>query len=448
MKHIGNVTMTNKNNVCIVGMGFVGLTLSVVMAEAGHKVIGVEVNEDTVKKLKSGKAHFFEVGLEKRLKRVIDNQQLQITSNIKESDGYNYFIITVGTPLDDDGNPRLDMVIKAAKEVSSVMKDDAVVILRSTVRLGTTRNVLLPILEESKIKFHLSFCPERTIEGNALAELNTLPQICSGRNSEDAWLASQLFQSITPTTIRVSSIEAAELVKLLDNSYRDLTFAFGNEVALMCEAVGLNSKEVTEAGNFGYSRTNIAKAGLVGGPCLEKDPHILAHGLAEYNFRPTLITSGRKLNEDLPKTAISKIIPLIKSKNKNFKIALCGMAFKGIPETDDLRGTPSKLVLEELKKAFKDAEIVIQDFACSNKDLEDVFGHKAVSIEDAFRDSDLVVIANNNKRYIDLSLDTLFASMSEDGILYDFWNVIAARSLSNYTNIKYLSLGNIDIKGD
>lgn len=440
--------MIKRNNVCIVGMGFVGLTLAVIMAEAGHKVIGVEINKATVEKLKSGEAHFFEMGLEKRLKRVIANNQLHITSDIKDSDGCNYFIITVGTPLDDAGNPRLDMVKRAAVEVTSVMKDEAVVILRSTVKLGTTRNVILPILEESKIKFHLAFCPERTIEGDALAELNTLPQICGGRNFEDVWLASQLFQSITPTTIRVSSIEAAELVKLLDNSYRDLTFAFGNEVALMCEAVGLDSKEVTEAGNLGYSRTNIAKAGLVGGPCLEKDPHILAHGLAEYNFKPNLITSGRKLNEDLPKIALSKIIPLIKSKSKKLKIALCGMAFKGIPETDDLRRTPSKLVLDELKKAFKDSEIVIQDFACSDKDLETAFGYKSVSIEEAFKGSNLIVIANNNKRYGDLDLDALFASMPEDGILYDFWNVIPARGMSSFTSIRYLSLGNLDIKGN
>ena len=440
--------MTERNNVCIVGMGFVGLTLAVVMAEAGHNVIGVEINKDTVEKLKSGQAHFFETGLEKRLKRVISSRKLHITRDIKESEGYNYFIITVGTPLDNTGNPRLDIVKRAVVEVTSVMKDEAVVILRSTVRLGTTRNVILPILEESRMRFHLAFCPERTIEGNALAELNQLPQICGGRNSEDAWLASQLFQTITPTTIRVSSIEAAELVKLLDNSYRDLTFAFGNEVALMCEAVGLDSKEITEAGNLGYSRTNIAKAGLVGGPCLEKDPHILVHGLADYNFKPTLIASGRKLNEDLPRLAVSKVIPLIKHKNQKLKIALCGMAFKGTPETDDIRGTPSKLVLDELKKAFIDAEIVIQDFACAGKDLESTFGHEAVTIEEAFKDSDLVVIANNNRRYSYLDLDALFASMPKDGILYDFWNVIPARGISNFTSIKYLSLGNLGVEGE
>ena len=118
----------------------------------------------------------------------------------------------------------------------------------------------------------------------------------------------------------------------------------------MCEAVGLDSTEVTEAGNLGYPRTNIAKAGLVGGPCLEKDPHILIHGLAKYDFKPTLITSGRKLNEDLPKIAISKIKPLLKFKNTNFKIALCGMAFKGVPETDDLLG-----LNEDQQRPFLDA---------------------------------------------------------------------------------------------
>jgi nucleotide sugar dehydrogenase len=411
--------MTEKDGVCIVGLGFVGLTLAVVMAEAGHSVIGVEINRDTVQKLRTGETHFFEAGLALRLNRAMLSQKLKITDDINESLGVGYFIITVGTPLDTMGNPRSDMVKRAAQEVSSVITDDAVVILRSTVRLGTTRGVILPILESAAVRFHLAFCPERTIEGNALTELRSLPQICGGVNPDDAWHAAQLFQSITPTTIRVSSLEAAELVKLLDNSYRDLTFALGNEVAVMCEAVGLDSKEVIDAGNLGYPRTNIARPGLVGGPCLEKDPHILIHGLADFNFEPTLIAAGRKLNEDLPRIAISKVMPLV-SKKKNIKVALCGMAFKGIPETDDLRGTPSKLVLNEIMAAFPDAEVVIQDFACTVRDLETAFGYKAVAITEAFDDADLVVIGNNNKRYADIDLDSLLASMSSGGILYDF----------------------------
>ena len=132
MKHV------NPKKICVLGMGFVGLTLSVVLAECGHHVIGVEINQETVNKLNSGAAHFFEASLNNRLKKVIRNHSLLITNSIEDCNYCSFFIITVGTPLDATGSPRSDMVVRAGSEVESVMPDDYVVILSSTVRLGST----------------------------------------------------------------------------------------------------------------------------------------------------------------------------------------------------------------------------------------------------------------------------------------------------------------------
>ena len=427
--------------ICVIGMGFVGLTLSVVLAECGHEVLGIEINKNTVDRLNSGSAHFFEKGLNSRLAKVISNKTLKISDDINECRECRFFIITVGTPLDIEGSPRSDMVERAAKQVASVMKEDSIVILRSTVKLGTTRNNVLPILEESGKKFHLAFCPERTIEGNALEELRTLPQICGGLTCEDSWSAAQLFQSLTPTTIRVSSFEAAELVKLIDNSYRDLFFAFGNEVAQICEAASVSADEVIKAGNLGYSRTNIAKPGLVGGPCLEKDPHILIDGLKNYNYTPKLIEYGRKTNEELPGYVVKKLSPPLLCFSQPLKIAICGIAFKGKPETDDLRGSPTKIVIDEFKSAFPDADVVVQDFACTNADLKSFSGCESVDIAEAFHDAHLVVVANNNAKYESLNVEPLFESMMHGGLFYDFWNVVNIDSITNSKNIKCYSYG-------
>lgn len=434
------------NKVCILGMGFVGLTLAVVMAECGHEVIGVEINPDTVAMLSSGEAHFYEVGLEARLRRALANGSLKITTSIEDCRACDYFIITVGTPLDKAGNPRMDMVERAASEVAAVMPDGALVILRSTVRLGTTRKVVKPILDKTGLSYSLAYCPERTIEGNALAELRSLPQVCGGLTKDASWKAAQLFQSLTPTTIRMSNLESAELVKLLDNSFRDLFFAFGNEVAMMCEATGLNAREVIRAGNLGYERTNIAQPGLVGGPCLEKDPHILAHGLRDFDFVPELISRGRQLNEELPREVAVQLSKLLQDAPKDLKIAICGMAFKGRPETDDLRGSPSFLVLKELHAAFPDAKIVIQDFACTDDQLRDFFGHEPVDIEGAFQDSHLVVVANNNRNYEHMDVGKLVSLMKDGGILYDFWNVVPVDNFATGSRVKCLALGALSSK--
>ena len=387
--------------ICIVGIGYVGLTLAVVMAERGFDVIGLEINTGIVAKLTAGEPHFHEVGLEPRLREQLALGRLRFDSDHRTDDvrDCRVFILTVGTPLDDAGRPRMDMVSRAATEVADSMSDGALVVLRSTVKLGTSRDVVKPILDAAGKKYHLAYCPERTIEGNALAELRTLPQIIGGFDQASAWRATQIFQEITPTTIRVSSIEAAEIIKLLDNSYRDLFFAFGNEVALLCDAAGLDGIEVINAANTGYQRTNIARPGLVGGPCLEKDPHILENSMERYDFMPQLISVGRRLNEELPQRIVEMVVAqLTGDEAPDMKITFCGLAFKGRPETDDLRGTPARLMIAAFQERFPKARLCGQDFAVRDEDIEGL-GVEPVDVEGAFAGATVVIIANNNAKY-------------------------------------------------
>lgn len=428
--------------ICILGMGYVGLTLAVAMAECGYRVVGLEINPKTLAALKEGTAHFFEAGLDARLARQVKAGNLSFTGDIMDEDGSSgaAYVITVGTPLGSDGLPRMDMVRRAATEVAAAMPEGALIILRSTVKIGTTREVAKPALDESGKKYSLAYCPERTIEGRALEELRRLPQIVGGLTSDDAWAATQIFQRITPTTIRVSSLESAELVKLLDNSYRDLFFSFGNEVALLAEAAGLDGIEIINAANTGYERTNIARPGLVGGPCLEKDPHILRVSMERYGFVPKLIATGRQLNEDLPVSILKLVDEVTEDLGPKPKIAICGLAFKGRPETDDLRGTPSKYVIEAVKERYPDAEVVGQDFAVKDADIE-TLGLAAVDVDGAFKDAKLVIIANDNMRYRNIELDRLMDTMAKPGVVFDVWDALQADRTVTPEGVTYIRLG-------
>ena len=266
--------MKKDYDIVVVGLGYVGLTLSVALAEAGFRVLGVEKRKNVVDLTNSGKPHFDENGLTIALNRVLKSNFFSASVDMKNVTCSSY-IISVGTPINQEGIPRLDYIENAIKEVAESMKDDSLIILRSTVKIGTSKNVVSRILKNTGKNFHIAMCPERTLEGRALQELKSLPQII-GSNSKEGFLrAENIFRKITKTIVKVSSLEAAEIVKLVDNTYRDVQFAFANEVARICESFNVSALEVISSGKLGYERTNVSLPGLVGGPCLEKDTLVL-----------------------------------------------------------------------------------------------------------------------------------------------------------------------------
>ncbi|MGH7682924.1 MAG: nucleotide sugar dehydrogenase, partial [Vulcanimicrobiaceae bacterium] len=282
--------------VCVIGLGYVGLTLAATMAEVGFTVLGVEKRRDIVEAIRENRPHFHEPGMREILERALNSGSLEVSTEMPKDCAVDVFIITVGTPLSADGHVRLDMVTSAAHEVSARLREGALVVLRSTVRLGVTRNLAAPILNATGKQFDLAFCPERTVEGQALAELRWLPQIVGGYDHDSAVRAAQLFQFITPTVIKVSTLEVAETIKLIDNVQRDVMFGFSNEVARICDASGVNAGEVIQAGKLGYPRTNLFMPGPVGGPCLSKDPYILIEGLRPFGIVPEIAHAARKGN--------------------------------------------------------------------------------------------------------------------------------------------------------
>lgn len=431
--------------VCIIGLGYVGLTLAAVMAEVGFHVIGIEKRENLLSKLKSGEPGLFEPGLNTLLKKVISDGSLELHHHIPTNCQATVYIITVGTPVDDDNRINLDSIIDISETLSSLLKEEDMVLLRSTVKLGTTRSTVLPILQKSEKNIHLAFCPERTIEGQAMEELRYLPQIIGADDLSATLRASQIFQFLTPITIRLSDYETAEMVKLVDNARRDVTFAFSNEIAKLCNAIGINADEVISSGRFGYSRTQLPTPGPVGGPCLSKDSHILVQSMQDlYGIMPEITAAARNVNEKQPEEVVNFLRDYLNSL-ENFPekpiISLLGIAFKGRPATDDLRGTTARPIFEALKRAFPQALFWGYDPVVDSENLKQFGLCPKGDLKDAISGAHLVMILNNHPIFSSIEIEQLSVGMARPGVIYDFWNCFK-KKLSLPKGVQYISLGN------
>ena len=428
--------------VCVVGLGYVGLTLAITLADCGIIVYGVDSKKETVSSLKNGKPTISEKDVDSLLKKHLGTN-LHVLENIPDMD-FDAYMICVGTPLNSTNSPILDYIISASEETGTRLRKGQIVILRSTIPVGTSRKIVIPILEKksnlkSGVDFDVIFAPERTAEGVALSELKTNPQIIGSLTSEGIEKASQIFKQMTPTIIPVSSIETAEMMKLIDNTYLDVRFAYANEIAIICEILKLDAKECIEKANFQYPRNNISVPSPgVGGPCLSKDPYILAHVAKQYGYKPELISHSRWVNEYIPSFLAKKVVRKIEmaGKKENSKIFIIGFAFKGNPETGDIRNSPTLILVEELKKHF--ANIVGYDPVVPASDIENI-GITVNTVQGGFEDADCVIIMNNHKSYHSLNVKELLRSSSKPCVFVDCWSMF--RDLVKEDGIIYTGVG-------
>lgn len=430
------------NHVCIVGLGYVGLTLAVAMANAGFRISGVERNKGVATMIRSGRAHFSEDGLDEPLAQAVADGRLTVHDDLPPGLGADAYIVTVGTPVDERHKVRIAPLQNALGEVARALQGGEIVMLRSTVGVGASRRVVKPILDATGKAYDLAFCPERTVEGKALLELSTLPQIVGGSNAQSAERAAAIFGRLTPDTLTVSTLEAAEMVKLINNTFRDLTFAFANEMAAAAEAGGISALEVLKAANFRYPRGGIPLPGPVGGPCLEKDPYILAEAFETFGFTPQISLTGRRFNEALPERIIRRLIDASNGDADSVrKVAVLGLAFKGVPATSDLRGSLAIPLVEQLRKAFLSAAVVGYDPLVDRGEAAARDIVTVGSLAEAVSDADLVVIQTNHAEFRNMDLDVAFAGMKHGGFVYDLWGSHGpnARLLANA--VRYTSLG-------
>lgn len=435
--------------VCVLGMGFVGLTFSLILTELGFQVFGFDIDKQKIQKIANKECPFHEDGLDSYLNRYVGHNFFPV-DKIPEGKA-DIYIITVGTPIDVNSKiPKISYVEQAAKSIAKVLKSGDLVILRSTVPVGTTRNVVLSIFsEESGLEagkdYSLAFAPERTIAGQAMPELTQLPQVIGGFDQKSTFLTDRLFREVTSTIIDTGSLEGAEMVKILNNTFRDVKFAYANEMALICKDLGLDAVELIQAANQEYTRDQIPLPSPgVGGACLTKDPYILMYSCKDIAHKPEIVSISRKVNELMPieiAKEISEYAELTGKSKNNFKIFIIGFAFKGCPETSDTRGSTTLDLLDQLiEKGFPLSAAFGYDLVVEDKIINS-FQVTPVSLKDGFRDADVVVIMNNHSSYSKMNVFEFLESAKPDCMFIDGWHIFRPEEIESINKVKYSGVG-------
>lgn len=409
----------------IIGLGYVGLTLAIAAADHGVITYGMEVNLHIKECLSKNRAHFFEPGLDELIEK--HNQKMFFcVEQFPENVSFDAFIITVGTPLKKGAKqPNFEYIKSALQSIKHIYDGSQLVILRSTVSVGTTRNIVRPFLAElcgkEEQAIPVSMCPERTVEGKAVEELSSLPQVVSGSSKEALKAAKTLFEQITPHIVEVDSLEEAELVKLYCNTYRDMTFALGNVLCMAAQAFNTDGTKIIRAANQGYPRSSIALPGFVAGPCLEKDAYILTNNMPECASRD-FILSARRFNESLEDVVVGWVERKLGSGSCEKAAVLSGMAFKGVPETSDLRGSSSVYIAQKLVE--KGYTLRLHDYVAHRDEMRQLsLGEVYDSLEDACQGAGVLLVLNNHKKYEQLRP---FPALEQERFaILDAWDVCA-----------------------
>lgn len=433
------------SDIAIVGLGYVGITLAAALADNGFRVLGIEKRREVADSVNSGRSHIFEPGIDGILSRCAGSSLRAVTEWPDELPPVT--IICVSTPADPStGAPDLSNLADAAGQISRRMPPDGLVIVRSTVPVGTSRALVLATLRGRNPEASLAFCPERTVQGAALMELRSLPQVIGAVDARSADLAERLFSRLTSSIVHLSSPEAAEMVKLVNNCHTDLLYGFGNEIALLASNHGIDPLEVIRGANEGYTersdgfavvRPRIAKPGFVGGGCLSKDPYLLLQSLGSRDPSLSLVRCARKLNESMPRTAAEDFMGIlggIAADPGACTVLVCGMAYKGVPETDDLRGTPAAPFISALTGRV--GRILGHDYRVGPECTAGL-GAESVGLFDGIAAADAIVLLNDHPGYARDITGPLLSSLGRRILVYDCWRILGRSGVPDAAGVLY-----------
>ncbi|TDB76688.1 nucleotide sugar dehydrogenase [Micromonospora sp. KC723] len=426
-----------RTKVGVVGLGYVGLTLTVALADKGFTVHGADVSPAVLASLSRGRPHIFEPGVEDILAARV-GRDIHVGAELPR-DTVDVAVISVSTPVDNiTHRPNLANLAAAARAVAATCRPDTLVVVRSTVPVGASRRVVLPELRAAwGEQVRLVMAPERTIQGQALRELVELPQVVGGLDAASLAAGIEFFGGLAQTLVPVSGLETAELVKLSNNCHTDLIYSFGNEVALIAERHGLDPLEVIRAANLDYPRPDLAKPGYVGGGCLSKDPYIMIDSAGDR--APFLVGRARQLNEYLPVHVGETVVRMLaqaRGRSHGARLAVLGWAYKGWPPTDDMRGTP----IATMMRVFSAAGVtVLGHDPMVTDDVIRQYGGEPVGLDKAFTDADAVLIINDHPDYRAIRIPELLGG-SRPAFIYDSWRVLDADAVTA-AGIRYAGLG-------
>ena len=437
----------DNKSITIVGLGYVGLTLSLALADSGLMIYGYDIDKDKIKSINNGLTIVRENGIDRLLKEHVNKLFIPITSISDDSDVY---IVCVSTPvknIENSEEPKVNLnhIKNAVESIAKVMKKGALIIFRSTIPIGFTRDYLIPNIEKKSgykcgLDFKVSFAPERTVEGMAMSELRELPQVIGGYDDNSFEETSKIFSKLTSTIVKADSLESAEMVKLINNSFRDYVFAFSNKLSMISAEKNLDINHIINSANKGYPRNPIpAPSPGVGGPCLTKDPFIFSSSLE--NKSHNVFKSSREINQNMHGYIVDRVSNQIKVQKRNMgkkpKILIIGLAFKGNPETGDLRDSSSIEIYNMIKKTNTD--VYGYDFVADEKEIISM-GVKYHSIGEGIEGFDVLMFLNNHEMNTKLNFFTLVRQMNDTPIFFDGWSQFQKEEILKIRPCFYMNL--------
>ncbi|MCM3795945.1 MULTISPECIES: nucleotide sugar dehydrogenase [Priestia] len=404
--------MTKK--LCVVGLGYIGLPTAVMFANHGLYVHGVDVNEKAVELIKNKQLHIEENGLQERLESAVDNGHFTVGTTAEEAD---IFIIAVPSPINEDKTANLNYVREATKSIVPYVRKGNLVILESTVPPRTVEDVMLPVLKETGLELgrelFVSHSPERVIPGKVFEELVNNDRIVGGINEESSRLTVELYKTFVKGNIHVTDATTAEMVKVIENTYRDVNIAFANELAKISEKIGVNAWEAIKLANY-HPRVNIHLPGPgVGGHCIAVDPWFLTELQPEL---AKIISLSRHTNDSMPEYTALKTKSLLDEKGiQHGRVAVLGLAFKG--NIDDMRESPSTDVLHHLEKLGVDYT------AFDPHIKENKIERQTQSLDEAVAHADVILILTDHNEFKEL-LPSAVENHMRTKVIFDTKNCI------------------------
>lgn len=384
------------NKICVIGLGYIGLPTASLLGTKGYAVRGVDVSAKVVETINEGRIHIVEPDLDILVKSAVQSGNLTASHEPAEAD---VFIIAVPTPFTEGKKPDLSYVERATQTISPFIKPGNLIILESTSPVGTTDEIVARILGENGhavgVDIFVAHCPERVLPGRILIELVENDRVVGGINDVSTQKAAEFYREFVRGEVLETTAKTAELVKLTENSYRDVNIAFANEISMIAEAENINTWEVIALANR-HPRVNILQPGPgVGGHCIAVDPWFIVHRSPQH---ARLIRTAREVNDYKPEWVLERVYKKAE-KFKNPVIACMGLAFKA--DVDDLRESPAMDIVKHLQAKNVGRLLVCEPNLKSHPDFT------LTSIDEAIREADIILLLVDHKPFKKLTASIL-----------------------------------------
>jgi UDP-N-acetyl-D-glucosamine/UDP-N-acetyl-D-galactosamine dehydrogenase len=403
--------------IAVVGLGYVGLPLALELAKHYPGTLGFDIHEAKVAELKQGIDRTQETD-----GAALRGTTLAMTSRLEDLRGADFFIVAVPTPVDEWNRPDLTPVVKASESVGKVLGRGGIVVYESTVFPGVTEEICGPILARESglrcgVDFKLGYSPERINPGDKVHTVENIVKVVSGQDAESAEIIAGVYGSVIKAGIhRASSIKVAETAKVIENTQRDINIALMNELAIICEKVGIRTKEVLTAARTKWNFLPFAP-GLVGGHCIGVDPYYLTTKAQELGYHPEVILAGRRINDGMGAYVAQKLVKLLiqgQIKVKSARVGILGLTFK--ENVHDIRNSKVPDIVKELEEFG--IRPLIHDPYADPAETRHEYGLDLAPL-DELHDLDALILAVNHVEFQQAGVASLVRRLNERSVFVD-----------------------------